>query len=67
MAWLDEYKLTYSPSPPSSFALSLYGGEREEEHRPWREGGRGGDDEEEEVDTPPTVGRYEHVSGEDHD
>ena len=25
MAWLDEYKLTYSPSPPSSFALSLYG------------------------------------------
>lgn len=25
LAWLDEYKLTYSPSPPSSFALSLYG------------------------------------------
>lgn len=24
LAWLDEYKLTYSPSPPSSFALSLY-------------------------------------------
>lgn len=23
LAWLDEYKLTYSPSPPSSFALSL--------------------------------------------
>lgn len=23
-AWLDEYKLTYSPSPPSSFAHSLY-------------------------------------------
>ncbi len=28
MAWLDEYKLTYSPSPPSSFALSLYGKKR---------------------------------------
>lgn len=25
LAWLDEYKLTYSPSPPSSFTLSLYG------------------------------------------
>lgn len=24
LAWLDEYRLTYSPSPPSSLALSLY-------------------------------------------
>lgn len=24
LAWLDEYRLTYSPSPLSSLALSLY-------------------------------------------
>lgn len=28
LAWLDEYRLTYSPSPTSSLALSLYGGKR---------------------------------------
>lgn len=34
LAWLDEYRLTYSPSPPSS--LTLYRREEEGQHKRWK-------------------------------
>lgn len=58
LAWLDEYKLTYSPSPPSSFALSLYGKRGGTQTWAWGSG-------EGAHSVLPTDVRYAHVTREE--